>query len=186
METGGAPAPGPNRRAARHCQPGFTPARHAALEEAASQIIALQPASPDGYALRSASFLQRKQFAAAEQDAQKAIEAAPNRAAGYIAVGNHRAARSQYPDAEKAFQQALDRDPQSSDALAGLMRAYLSQQQVDKAIAAAKLQIGKAPNSSAFYDLLGSALLDPKKDFSGAEAAFKKSVELDKRNSGTW
>jgi tetratricopeptide (TPR) repeat protein len=153
------------------------------LEETASFIIALQPASADGYALRSASFLRRKHFPAAEQDAQKAIDTAPQSAAGYIALGNLKSTESQHPDAEKAYQQALDLDPQSSDALAGLMTAYLSQQQAGKAIAAANAQIGKAPNNSAFYDLLGSALFNKQKDLSGAETALKKSVELDPRNS---
>ena len=34
-----------------------------------------------------------------------------------------------------------------------------------------------------FYDLLGSVLFLVKKDLNGAEAAFHKSVELDKNNS---
>src|SRR5256712_84790 len=47
-----------------------------ALEQDSSQIIRLQPASPDGYALRAASFINRKQFTRAEEDVHKAIEVA--------------------------------------------------------------------------------------------------------------
>jgi len=50
-------------------------------------------------------------------------------------------------------------------------------------VAAAKAQIAKAPNNSAFYDLLGTILFDQKKDLNGAEAALRKSSELDKNNA---
>ncbi|HEX4486353.1 MAG TPA: tetratricopeptide repeat protein [Terriglobales bacterium] len=153
------------------------------LEQAGSQIIALQPGAPDGYALRSNSFLKRKQFPSAEQDALKAVDVAPQSAAGYIALGNVKFAQNKYFEAEKAYRQGLEHDAGSAEALAGLMRTYLSQQQADKAIAVANAQILKAPDNSAFYDLLGSALFNSKKDFSGAEGALKKSVALDKRNS---
>ena len=63
------------------------------------------------------------------------------------------------------------------------MNAFIADKQGDKAVAAANAQIAKVPNSSAFYDLLGTALFQSKKDVNGAEAAFKKSAELDKNNS---
>jgi tetratricopeptide (TPR) repeat protein len=154
-----------------------------ALEDAANQIVGLQPASPEGYVLRSSSFLNRKQFSAAEQDAKKGIDVAPRNAAGYIALGNLKSAQGKYSDAERSYQQALERDPQSADALTGLINTYISQQQADKAITAANTQIGKVPNSSSFYALLGTSLFNLKKDFGGAETALKKSVELDRRNS---
>jgi tetratricopeptide (TPR) repeat protein len=154
-----------------------------ALEQAATAIIKLQPASPDGYAMRALSKINRKQFAAAEQDVAKAIEVAPQSAAGYIQLGNLKLVERQYGEASKAYQDALDRDPNSNDALSGLMNTDLAQNQTDKAIAAANAQIAKAPNNSGFYDLLGTALFNSKKDFDGAEAAFTKSAQLDKNNS---
>ena len=59
----------------------------------------------------------------------------------------------------------------------------MAEKQLDKAIDAANAQIAKSPNNSAFYDLLGTILFNNKKDMNGAEAAFKKSAELDKNNS---
>jgi cellulose synthase operon protein C len=153
------------------------------LEQAGGQIIALQPGAPDGYALRSDSFLKRKQFPAAEKDALKAVDVASQNAAGYISLGNVKFAQNKYPEAEKAYQQGLEHDARSSEALAGLMTTYLAQQQPDKAVAAVNAQIFKSPNNSALYDLLGSALFNNKKDLPGAETALKKSVALDKRNS---
>jgi tetratricopeptide (TPR) repeat protein len=63
------------------------------------------------------------------------------------------------------------------------MNTYIAQKQFDKAIAAANAQIAKTPNNSSFYDLLGTALFQNKKDNAGAEAAFRKAAELDKNNS---
>ena len=55
--------------------------------------------------------------------------------------------------------------------------------QTDKAITAAKIQISKVPDSSGFYDLLGTLLFQQKKDLVGAKAALAKSMELDKNNT---
>jgi tetratricopeptide (TPR) repeat protein len=155
----------------------------AGLEQTALQIITLQPASPDGYALRAISFGNRQQFGKAELDAQKAIEMAPNSPVGYLQTGNLRMAQKKYLEAEKFYRQALDREPSSSDSLAGLMNTYLAEKQPDKAVAAANAQISKVPRSSAFYDLLGTVLVNNKKDLNGAEAALNKAAELDRNNS---
>jgi tetratricopeptide (TPR) repeat protein len=63
------------------------------------------------------------------------------------------------------------------------MNTYLAQNQPDKAVAAANAQIAKSPNSSAFYDLLGTVLFNTKKDFDGAQTAFQKSAALNKNNA---
>jgi tetratricopeptide (TPR) repeat protein len=63
------------------------------------------------------------------------------------------------------------------------MTTYVEQKQYDQAIAAANAQIAKSPNTSNFYDLLGTALFDGKKDYSGAETALRKAIELDKNNT---
>ena len=153
------------------------------LEQTATQIINLQPASPDGYAMRALSKINRKQFASAEEDVKKTIDVAPQSALGYIQLGNLKLVQKQYSEAGKAYQQALDREPSSKDGLSGLMNTYLAESQPDKAISAANLQIAKSPDSSAFYDLLGTALFNSKKDYDAAEAAFKKSAALDKNNA---
>jgi tetratricopeptide (TPR) repeat protein len=152
------------------------------LQESATQIISLQPASPDGYALRALSFINRKQYTEAEKDIRKAIEIAPQSAFGYAELGNLEFAQKQYGGAAKAYQEALARNSNSTDALRGLMNTYLAENHPDEAIAAANAQIAKSPANSGFYDLLGTALFS-KNDLSGAEAAFEKSAALDKHNS---
>jgi tetratricopeptide (TPR) repeat protein len=152
------------------------------LEMTATQIINLQPASPDGYALHAIATINRSHFKEAEEDVRKAIEVAPQNPVGYVQLGSLRFVQKQYDQAGKAYQDALNRDANSSDALRGLVNTFLVQNQIDKAIAVAKTQIAKVPDNSSFYDLLGTVLFRNKKDLNGAEAALKKSVELD-RNS---
>ena len=155
------------------------------LEQAAVQIISLQPGSPDGYAMRSLSFMARRQFPAAEQDARKAIEVAPQAAAGYLEMGNLRTLEQKFSEAEGWYQQALSRDPESTDALRGLVNAYLLEKQPDKAIAAANAQIALKPKNSAFYDLLGAVMLT-RKDYGPAQTALAKAVELNKNNADAY
>lgn len=153
-----------------------------ALQDAANQMIRLEPEAPEGYALRALSSINRRQFDAAERDVQRAIATAPQGAFGYVEMGNLRFAQKQYSDAAKAYQDALDRNSGSIDALRGLMNAYVAEKQPEKAIAAAKAQIGKSPNNAGFYDLLGAALFHFTKDMNGAEAALEKSVAFDGHN----
>jgi tetratricopeptide (TPR) repeat protein len=154
----------------------------AALDSEATQIISSQPNSPEGYAMRALANTNRKQFGQAEEDARKAIEVASQDPVGYLQMAGLRVAQQRFGEGEQLYRQALDRDPTSSDALSGLMNSYLAQKEPDKAAAAARAQIEKVPNSSAFYDLLGTLLSNTTQEKSGVEAAFKKSIELDKGN----
>lgn len=151
----------------------------------AVQIIRLAPRSPDGYALRALCAINEQHYAEADAYVQQAIQADPADSLGYVEEGNLRTAQIRYADAAKAYQEALDRSPGSVDALRGLMNADIAQKEVDKAIAAAIAQIAKSPNNGTFYDLLGNALFQYKGDLPRAEAAFEKSLALDKTKSDT-
>ena len=161
----------------------------AELERLSSQIIELQPSAPDGYAMRAFSRIRRGQLAQAEPDVQKAISVAPQSPIGYLQAGNLMLARKNYHAAEEAYRQALDRDSSSPDALSGLMNTYFAQKQPANAFSAAHAQITKVPDNSVFYDLLGTALFDHKRDqedLSDAEATLKKSVQIDEHNVDAW
>ncbi len=155
----------------------------AALEQAATAIISSQPSSPDGYALRAISNINRRHLADAEADVQKSVAVSPQSPVGYVEMGSLRLVQKKYQDAEAAYQQALDRNPNSSDALRGLINTELAQGHIDAALAAANRQIILAPKNSDFYDLQGTILFRNKKALNDAEAAFTKALELDKNNS---
>jgi tetratricopeptide (TPR) repeat protein len=152
------------------------------LAATAQQIIVGAPYAPDGYLMKAMAEMAHQNFGAAQQDLAKAMSVAPQSPAPYVQMGNLFQLQKHYGEAVKSYQQALDKDPSSTDALQGMMNVYLVQKQADQAIAAARAQVAKSPNTGGFYDLLGSALFE-KKDFAGAESAFRKAVELDGDNS---
>ncbi|MGD0269764.1 MAG: tetratricopeptide repeat protein [Candidatus Sulfotelmatobacter sp.] len=153
------------------------------LAQTAQQIIYGAPTAPDGYLYRALAEMNRQKYSDAEQDMRKAAAVAPASSAPYVQMGNLHQLQKQYVEAIKSYQEALGKDPASTDALQGLMNTYLALKQPEQAVAAAKTQIAKSPGTSGFYDLLGTALSQNKKDFGGADAAFHKAVELDKNNS---
>ena len=152
------------------------------LLRTAQLIINAQPNSPEGYLLKGMGDLSRQKYADAQQAAEQAAQRAPRSPTPLVQLGTIQLAQKHYPEAEKFYQQALTVDPSSTDALSGLMNTYFVQKQPDKAIAAANAQIAKSPNSSNFYDLLGTALFNGKKDLPGAEAALRKAIQIDKNN----
>jgi tetratricopeptide (TPR) repeat protein len=154
-----------------------------ALLQTAQQIITAQPYSPDGFIFKGIADLAHLKYNDAQQDAEHAMQRAPQIPAPYVQMGTIQLAQKHYPEAEKFYQQALDKDPSSAEGLSGLMNTYFAQKEYDKAIAAANTQIAKSPNVANFYDLLGTALFNGKKDLPGAEAALRKAIELDKNNS---
>jgi tetratricopeptide (TPR) repeat protein len=153
------------------------------LAQSADQIIALQPAAPDGYLLRAVAEIDRKQFATADAYIKKSLERDPNSAAAYVQLGNLRVAQNQLAEAQKAYQLALDQDPNATDALGGVLNVDLLQKQPDKAIATVKVQLEKYPKNVGFHIMLGQLLLEQKKDLPGAEAEFKQASDIDKKNS---
>jgi tetratricopeptide (TPR) repeat protein len=153
-----------------------------ALTQTAQQIISSAPYSPDGYMMRAVAEMNRQKYSDAQQDLTKAMGIAPGSPVPFVQMGNLYQMQKRYAEAIKFYQQALDKDSTSSDALQGIMNVYLVQKQPDQAIAAAQAQITKSPNTGSFYDLLGTALFR-KKDLTGADAALRKAIELDKNNS---
>jgi cellulose synthase operon protein C len=149
------------------------------LQDAANQMIRMEPEAPEGYALRALVGINRKQFDAADRDVHRAIDVAPHSAFGYVELGNLKFAQNQFGDAVQAYEDALERNPGSVDALRGLMKSYVAQKQPQKAIAAAQAQIERVPDTSDFYDLLGSGLFHLMNDLNAAEPALEKSVALD-------
>lgn len=154
-----------------------------ALLQTAQQIITSQPYSADGFILKGIADLSRQRYRDAQQDAEDAAKRAPQSPAPSVQLANIQLVQKHYAEAEKLYQQALDKDPSSAEGLSGLMNTYFAQKQFDKAIAAANAQIAKSPNTANFYDLLGTALFNGKKDLPAAEAALRKAIELDKNNT---
>jgi putative PEP-CTERM system TPR-repeat lipoprotein len=153
------------------------------LAQEAEQIIAIQPAAPDGYLLRAVADIDRKQYATADEYIKRSLEREPRNPGAYVQLGNLRIAQSQLAEAQKAYQQALDLDPNLTEALGGVLNVDLVQKQPDKAIATARAQVSKYPKNVGFHIMLGQLLMEQKKDLSGAETEFKQASDLDKKSS---
>jgi len=154
-----------------------------ALAQEADQIMLLEPNSPDGYLLRAVAEIDRKQYTAAEDYINRSIAKSPVNAPAYVQLGNLRVAQNRIADAQTAYQQALDQDPNSTDALGGVLNAYLIQKQPDKALAVARAQLAKFPKNVGFHIIVGRLLFEQKKDAAGAESEFLQAVDLDKNNA---
>ena len=152
------------------------------LGQEADQIIALQPADPQGYWLRAMADIGRKQYPSADEYIKRSLEKDANNPSAYLQLGDLRMAQNQWAEAQKAYQQALDQDPNSIDALDGVIKVEVMQKQPDKAMATLKAQLARYPNNSGFHAMLGALLKEQKKDMPGAEAEFQKAVELNKNN----
>ncbi|MGB9265045.1 MAG: tetratricopeptide repeat protein [Terriglobales bacterium] len=162
--------------AIRHGDPG-------ALAQEADQIIALQPAAPDGYLLRGIAEINRKEYATADEYLHRSLQKEPNNPAAYIQLGNLQMVQSKFAEAQKFYQQALDQDPNSTEALGGVLNVFLIQKQPDRAIAGARAQLAKFPKNTGFHVMHGQLLLEQAKDLPGAEQEFKQAIDLDKKNS---
>ena len=92
---------------------------------------------------------------------------------GVIARMQHHAA-----EAVAHFEQALEKNPQLTEALEQIVATLLSQGKVRQARERVGRQIDTAPNDPKLHNLLGQ-LLSMSKEFSEAEAAFKKALSLD-------
>lgn len=124
----------------------------------------------------------RKDMAGAEQDLKKAIEVAPENPLAYTRMGLLRLSQGRTGEGQRLLEQALEHDPNALEALLSLVRLYGIQKQPTKALDRVNAQIAKAPNNSAYYQLLGQ-LLAGQKDFAKAEAAVQKALDLNKNNA---
>jgi tetratricopeptide (TPR) repeat protein len=152
------------------------------LAQEADQIIALQPAAPDGYLLRGIADIDGKQYATAGDYIHRALEKEPDYPAAYVQLGNLHMAQSQYAEAQKAYEQALDQNPNSSEALGGVLNVDLVEKQPDRAIATAEAQLAKYPKNVGFHIILAQLLMEQKKDLAGAEQELHLASDLDKKN----
>jgi tetratricopeptide (TPR) repeat protein len=175
-------------------QPNLAPAQQALaklgleqndLEQAARSaeaLITAQPTSPGGYNVRAVVEARRQDLAGAEADLKKAIELAPHDPLAYTRLGEIRTVQKKYKEAEALYDQALGINPAFTEALGGLLQTYaIEKRPANVIISRIQDQITRAPNSSAYYLMLGQAFFGLR-NFEKAQAALEKAVELDRNN----
>jgi len=151
------------------------------LADSSSQLIRIEPRSPEGYIFHAKASFAKGDQAAAEADLKTAMALAPQDADPYALMGDLRVVQKKPDEAAKFYAQALVLNPSASDALTGLINIDLGRKMPAQALSLVQDQITRAPGNSSLYVLLGQvevANQDPAK----AEEAFRKAIDLDKNN----
>jgi len=151
------------------------------LMTTSEKIIQMRPRSSAGYILRSAAYFSRKENAKGEADLKKAMELNPNNPVSYTRLAEYRLSQKRYAEAEKLFEQSMEKNPEFVEGMNGLITLYGLQKNLPKALARVNAQIAKAPNSSAFYLMLGTLQLSNRQP-DLAEASLQRSIDLNKSN----
>lgn len=151
------------------------------LEQCASQLLKSAPTSPEGYFLRGTALLGKRDLAGAERDLRKAIAMDPKNAGAYTRFGELRMSQGRLAEAEKLYERALENDPRAVEALQQVATVLVAQKHSERAVRRVQAQIALVPDNSAYYLLLGQALLQNQSP-AEAQAALAKSVDLDKTN----
>lgn len=112
----------------------------------------------------------------------RTVDLAPRDPLAYTRLGEVRTVQKKYQEAEKFHDQALGINPAFTEALAGILQSYGQEKKPTNAlISRIEARIALAPNSSAYYLMLGQVYLGAK-DWEQAQSTLEKAVELDHNN----
>ncbi len=149
------------------------------LENSAAEWIKYAPSSPEAYLLHGVARMRSGDGSGAEKDFRRSMELAPENAGAYTRLGDLRLAQKQFVEAEKLYEQALGHNAQEMDALQGLVTVYLAQHLPERAVNRVQAQMTKSGERADMQYLLAESLIADHKN-TEAEAALKRSIELDK------
>jgi tetratricopeptide (TPR) repeat protein len=183
-----------NWREAVRLNPRMMTAQHALANVAANkrdanqlgqigeQLVVQAPHASEGYVYLAGAAGIRGDQATAEAELKRAISVAPQNPLGYAKLGQLKLAQKNNSEAEKLFTEALQRDPSYADALDGIVTLYESQQRPERAFDVVKRAVAANPGNAHAQLLLGAAAASVR-DFSTAEAAARKMIELSPRDA---
>ena len=121
-----------------------------------------------------------KDYSGAKESAERIKLASADNPLGYYLSGVLLQSESNFEAAEKEYLTALEKNPRANEPLSGLIKLYLGQKQVDKAMAYLDGVIEKDPKYLVPYNLrgeLGIAI----KDYDLAVESFEKAISVNKK-----
>ncbi len=151
------------------------------LMNSAEALIRINPKLANGYTLRGLGKIAKGDRAGAEMDLNTAMSLAPDDPTPYTRMGALRDREKRFSEAEKYDEQALAKNPDFIEALRGLVRVDLEQNQGAKAIARVQQQIVRSPSNSGFQVLL-ARLYAEQHQWPEAEEALVKATTMDSNN----
>lgn len=130
------------------------------------------------YLARGSAHVQLKNLTAGRQDFEAARQINPKDPAVYNNLAALALAENKTEEALAAFDAALQQDATNFTALNGLVTLYAQTNQIDKASSRLDQLLASYPNSAALHYFKGHVYA-AQKDYQGAEAELRKSLELD-------
>ncbi len=127
--------------------------------------------------LRGEIYASLKKYDNAEKDFLDIVSAKPENPLGYMEMGRLMLSQGKKDQAIKWFKKAYKTKNGWQMAIPALVKTYLAMGNVDAALKVVKDEVKKRPDSALAYYYMGATLIS-KKDLKGAEAAFRKAVEL--------
>lgn len=155
----------------------------AQLKSAGESLVRLHPTSPEGYLAQALAAASQNDPRGAETFLNQAITAAPGRPEGYAKMGEFLASQKKFDAATRMYEQALEKNPGFAEALAGEVKILLTQKQpFPRVIARINAQIGKSPNTDAYWVLLAEAQ-NSAGDSASAASSLQKALGMNPKNA---
>jgi len=129
-------------------------------------------------------YVDRANYTEAQQQYQTLTRLDPYTAANFYGLGLSSQFLTQLKQAEQSYLRAIELDPKDAKSCANLGAVYLSLNRSDDSVTYLQRATELDPNSWYAWQNLGIAL-DRKGDFKQAEAAYRKSLELNSGQSST-
>jgi len=149
----------------------------------AGPVLRRNPAEPRALLLAGNSEASLKNYPAAHQLFADYVKAYPDSPLGPLRLGYLALSQRQYAEAENQFQRSLQINPKQYDAIAGLVAMRLDQKQGEKAVQLVQEHL-QSDETPVLYNMLASVYV-AQLQYSQAEAALKRSLELDPQNFAT-
>jgi tetratricopeptide (TPR) repeat protein len=133
--------------------------------------------------LKAALDREEKNYAAAEKELTALAKEEPGNAAVQRQLALYYESRGQTGDAEKSMARALELQPNSEETLRDLVRLYVKEKQIDRALQ--KINTVPDEKKQAFhYELIGMVYMQAGKP-EEAEKAYRKALEKDPNRTST-
>ena len=147
----------------------------------AREVLAISPTVDAARLILGKAYLQKRLIGSAITEFERYVERNPADPRGLLDLGAACLAQGDYAAAEAHFDAACKADPMGFDALAGLVDLYIIQETPAKALQRLNQEIARRPDQPRLYEMLGRVHAS-RKDYSKAEAAFRKVLTLDKNS----
>ena len=121
-----------------------------------------------------------KDYSGAKESAEKIKTSSADNPLGYYLSGVLLQSEKKFDEAEKEYLTALEKNPRANEPLSGLIKLYLSQKKIDKAMKYLDSIIAKDPGYLVPYNLKGEIGIATQ-DYELAVQSFEKAIKVNNK-----